>query len=56
MAINLARHRDVEPILAREAVGGAAEADNHLPQCPVVQVHHAPPGDAAGVESRLLPQ
>ena len=41
---------DVEAGLARKAVGDAAERADDLAQRPVVHVHHAPPGDAAGIE------
>ena len=44
---HLGGDRDVEPALARKAVGDAAERAHDLAQRPVVHVHDAPPGDAA---------
>lgn len=41
---------DVEPALARETVGDAAERGDHASERPVVHVHHPPPGDAADVD------
>ena len=45
---------DVEPVLAREAVGVTAEADGDLAQRAVVHVEHALPGDAADVDVELV--
>src|SRR6185436_10112789 len=45
---------DVEAVLAREAVGRAAEADRDVAQRPVVHVHHALPLDAAHVDAELV--
>ena len=45
---------DVEAVLAREAVGDAAERVDDLAQRAVVHVQHAPPGDAAGVEAERV--
>ena len=45
---------DVEAVLAREAVGDAAERGDDLAQRPVVHVHDAAPGDAAGVDAELV--
>ena len=42
---DLARRRDVEPALARVAVGAAAEPERDLPQRAVVHVDGAPPVD-----------
>ena len=46
---------DIETILARVAVSGAAEAHHDLAQRPVVHVDHASPGDAAHVDAQLVP-
>ena len=43
-------HHDVEAVLARVAVGGAAEADHGLAQRPVVEVDDPLPGDRADVD------
>ena len=48
------RHRDVEPGLAREAVGDAAEIDHNIPERPVVHVHHPAPDDPARVDFQLV--
>ena len=48
----LAGHDDVEAVLAREAVGGAAEPDHDLAQRPVVDVDHPLPGDRRGRRCR----
>ena len=45
---------DVETVFTRVAVGRAAEAGGDLAQRAVVHVHHAPPGDAANVESERV--
>ena len=45
---------DVESVLAREAVGGAAEPDDDVAQRAIVHVHDALPGDAAHVEAKLV--
>ena len=45
---------DVEAVLARVAVGGAAQRDRDLAQRAVVHVDHALPGDAAHVEAELV--
>ena len=53
---HLASHRDVEAVLAREAVGGAAQRVDDGAQRAVVHVHDAAPGDAARVEpERVAP-
>ena len=46
--------RDVEAVLAGEAVGRAAEADHDFSKRTVVHVEHAPPGDAAQVEAERV--
>ena len=51
---DLGGHHDVEAVLARHAVGRAAEADDDLAQRAVVDVDHAPPGDAPHVEAELV--
>ncbi len=45
---------DVESILARKSVGGAAERDRHLAQRAVIHVDHSLPGDAAHVELEFV--
>ena len=45
---------DVEAVLAREAVGDAAERVDDLAQRAIVHVEHAPPGDAARVEAEAV--
>ena len=45
---------DVEAVLAREAVGDAAERRHDAAQRPVVHVHDAAPGDAALVDAELV--
>ena len=45
---------DVEAVLARIAVGGAAERADDVAQRAVVHVEHAPPGDAAHVDAELV--
>ncbi len=45
---------DVETVLAREAVGRAAQADRDVAQRAVVHVHHAAPADAAQVDAQLV--
>ena len=47
---HLGRHRDVEAVLAREAVGSAAERIDDRAQRAIVHVHHAAPGYAPRVE------
>ena len=51
---HFARHRDVEAVLARAAVRGAAEAVDDAAQRAVVHVHPPPPGDAARVEAERV--
>ena len=51
---DLGGHRDVEAVLAREAVGHAAQRIDDLAQRAVVHVHDAPPGDAAAVEAQRV--
>ena len=46
--------RDVEAVLAREAVGDAAERADDLAQRAIVHVHHPAPGDPARVEAELV--
>ena len=41
---------DVEPVLTRKAIAGAAEADGDIAQRPVVHVDDALPGDAPHVD------
>ena len=48
------RHDDVEAVLARVAVAGAAERDDDLAQRAIVHVHHALPRDAAHVDAELV--
>jgi hypothetical protein len=45
---------DVEAVLARVAVGGAAERDDHLAQRAVVHVQDALPADVAHVDVELV--
>ena len=49
---DLAGDGDIEAVLARRAVGLAAEAVHHEAQLPVVHVHAALPGDAARVDAQ----
>ena len=51
---NLARHGNVEAVLARVAVRRAAEADGDPAQGAVVHVDDAPPAHAPSVDARLL--
>ncbi len=51
---HLGCHHDVEAVLARIAVGRAAEARRDVAQRAVVDVQHAPPGHAAQVEAQLV--
>ena len=51
---HLGRDRDVEAVLAREAVGDAAERRHDRAQRPVVHVDGATPGDAAAVEAERV--
>ena len=51
---HLGGDRDVEAVLAREAVGGAAERVDDRAQRAVVHVHDAAPGDAARVEAQRV--
>ena len=51
---HLGRDRDVEAVLAREAVGDAAERGDDSAQRPVVHVHDPAPGDPAGVDAELV--
>ena len=51
---HLGRRGDVEPGLAYDAVGLAAEADDDVAQRPVVDVHHASPRDVVEVEAELV--
>ncbi len=47
---------DVEPVLARKAVGDAAEAADDLAQGAVVEVNHAPPDDPPRIDvERVAP-
>ena len=48
---DLAGDRDVESVLARHAVGPAAEPVDDAAQLPVVHVHAAPPRDAPRVDA-----
>ena len=52
---HLRGHRDVEARLAREPVGHAAQRAHHLPQRPVVHVHHPPEHDPPDVDLLLVP-
>ena len=53
---HLRRHRDVEAVLARKAVGDAAERGDHGAERAVVHVHDAAPADAARVDAgRVAP-
>ena len=45
---------DVEAVLAREAVGDAAERADDRTQRAIVHVHHAAPGDAALVDAQAV--
>ena len=47
---HLRSDRDVEPRLARRAVGLAAEADDDVAQRAVIEVKHALPGDASHID------
>jgi hypothetical protein len=51
---DLAGGGDVEAVLAGDAVGAAAEAEDHVAEGPIVHVEGAAPGDAARVERALL--
>ena len=51
---DLARHRDVKAVLARHAVGLAAETGHDVSQLPVVHVHRAAPGDPARVDAEHI--
>ena len=51
---HLGGHGDVEAVLAREAVGHAAERGHHAPQGAVVHVHHAAPAHPARIDARLV--
>ena len=47
-------HRDVEAVLAREAVGDTAQRRHDLAQRAVVHVQHPPPGDAALIDIQRI--
>ena len=47
-------HDDVEAVLAREAVGAAAETCGDLTQRAVVHIDHAPPGDPPDIEAKFV--
>ena len=51
---HLGGHGDVEAVLAREAVGDAAERGGDLAQRAVVHVDRAPPSDAAAVDAERI--
>ena len=51
---HLRSHHDVESVLARIAVGHAAEPDDGLAQRAVVHVNHTAPGNAPHVEAELI--
>ena len=51
---NLAGHGDVEAVLARHAVGPAAQAAHDVAQLAVVHVHDALPRDLAHVDVQLV--
>ncbi len=51
---DLAGHRDVEAVLARHAVGLAAQAVHDVAQLAVVHVYHALPRDLAHVDAQLV--
>ncbi len=51
---HLGGDHDVEAVLARIAVGRAAERDRDVAQRAVVHVHHALPLDAAHVDAKLV--
>ncbi len=51
---HLGRDRDVEAVLARKAVGDAAERGHDRAQRAVVHVDGAPPGDAAAVDAERI--
>ena len=51
---DLGGHGDVEAVLARGAVGLAAEAVDHKAQLAIVHVDHALPGYLAGVDAELV--
>ena len=51
---DLGGHRDVESALARDPLGTAAQADDHLAQGTLVQVHHAAEHHAAGIDVQFV--
>ena len=51
---DLGGHGDVEAVLARHAVGLAAQAVHDVAQLAVVHVHHALPRDLAHVDAQLV--
>ncbi len=51
---DLGGHHDVEPVLAREAVGGTPEADRDAAERAVVHVDDALPGNPPNVESEFV--
>ena len=51
---DLAGHGDVEAVLARHAVGPAAQAAHDVAQLAVVHVHHALPRDLADVDAQFV--
>ena len=51
---DLRRHGDVEPVLARDALGGAAEPDHHFPEGAVIHVQYPLERHPARVDVQLV--
>ena len=51
---HLAGHRDVETGLARPAIRLGAKAADDAAQFAVVDIHHATPGDAVGIDAQFV--
>ncbi len=51
---DLGGSRDVEARLTRDAIGLAAETDDDVAQCTVVDIEHPPPRDVVHVEVELV--
>ena len=47
-------HRDIEAVFTGITIGGTAQADHDVPQCAVVQVQRALPGDEARVDVQRI--
>src|SRR5262249_55227861 len=51
---HLRGYGDIEPVLAREPVGDAAERGDDRPQRAIIHVHHPPPRDAPTVNAERI--